>query len=562
MRYGKVFISLFTVVFVLTIFLAYTQEVKNQEQGSSTYFRVLVPSGDRMEEIQCYERKPGLFYVYLPSYAQLSELRIASDETHIFSINETTLIDGMSCDQFELETTYPVMYEKGVGEIMFLRSGNVPTLYIDLPSGNLSYLNSSKDHEEPGKMRLYEKDGALDCNTVLESMSGRGNSTWDQKKKPYNLKLSAQADLLGMGSAEKWILLANMGDRSHLRNKIVTDFASASEMAYTPDSRWVDLYVNGEYQGLYQLSERNEIHPQRINEPEDSSYLVSIDLLWRMENQNYPHIIMESNTALRIQHGEAHQEQLQEKWQSLENAIKAEDGIDPVTGTHYLDLIDLDSWAKKYLVEEIFGNYDAGTLSQFFYGSILEDKIYAGPVWDYDSTMGYVFGHSVPNVFHANRPYLRAGMNDSWFHYLYQKPEFYDRVVEIYQKEMRPLLEKLLDTGIQNYASQIFPAAKMNEYRWGGRTANEDTDWICEYLKLRMEFLDSIWLEGKEYCLVTVDVPGYFNATCFVISPGDTVPILPEYEDDGGYLGWYDLYQDIPFDPSQPIYEDTVIVLK
>lgn len=75
--------------------------------------------------------------------------------------------------------------------------------------------------------------------------------------------------------------------------------------------------------------------------------------------------------------------------QSVENAIVSESGVDPITGKHWQELIDLDSWARKYLIEEIFASTDSGNFSQFYYydGAEENGKLYAGPIWDFDLVM-------------------------------------------------------------------------------------------------------------------------------------------------------------------------------
>ena len=118
----------------------------------------------------------------------------------------------------------------------------------------------------------------------MEAIRGRGNATWLWEKKPYSLTLSKSADLLGMGAAKEWILLTNAPDPTHLRNKIAYDLAAEVGLLYSPESNWVDLYLNGEYTGLYLLTERNEIHPQRIPAG-NGTFLVSMELESRLKSE-------------------------------------------------------------------------------------------------------------------------------------------------------------------------------------------------------------------------------------------------------------------------------------
>lgn len=93
-------------------------------------------------------------------------------------------------------------------------------IYLDVASGSMDYIHEDLDHSESGRIRVYKADGSLGYSGRVKSIGGRGQSTWAAAKKPYSMTLSDRADLLGMGKAKKWILLANAYDSSHLRNKI------------------------------------------------------------------------------------------------------------------------------------------------------------------------------------------------------------------------------------------------------------------------------------------------------------------------------------------------------
>lgn len=554
MRYRKLIVYFFTALLLAVAVCFGSYESK--WQGGVT-LTVVVTSDDREEEICSWENDVGQYYLFFPSYASLSGIRIYTNVTNTVRLNGEILTDGMSCEGLELDTPYELTYEQK-GElyaftITFLKSAEVPTMYLDVASGSMDQIHSSIDKEEPGTVRLYTADGILDYSGNVESVKGRGNSTWEVAKKPYNLTLYQESDLLGMGKAAKWILLANGYDPSNLRNKMVYDFAKTVGMDYTPECRWVDLYLNGEYAGPYLLTEKNEVHSQRVDLNGEGSFLVSKNWQWRMEEKGQPYITTDSLAALRIHYSDISEDALTSLWQSVENAILAEDGMDPVTGKHWTELIDVDSWAVKMLIEEIFANMDAGTLSQFFYREGTS-KIFAGPVWDYDLTVAKTLE---PNMFFANRAYVYGS---PWYSALYQKEEFYARLTELYETLCRPALVSLLDSGIGEYAAAVYQPSKLNRVRWGGTNPEEETAYIREFLSERMAFLDSVWLEGEEY--LTVYVLGNDGAvTCYGLRPGETIPGLDAYGSTET-AGWYDDATDQPFDITQPIWEDTVIYLK
>lgn len=439
-------------------------------------------------------------------------------------------------------------------------SQNVPALFVDVRSGSMDHIHQEKGNSEAGSLRLYQADGSLDYAGSFDVLEGRGSSTWEREKKPYDLELSAEADLLGMGAAKRWVLLANAMDPSQLRNKIVYDFARTLGLPYTPECQWVNLYLNGEYTGLYLLCERNEIHPQRVNLTGDACFLVSKEWEWRMEAQKQAYVQLDSRAALRLRDTNMTPEAVKAVFQSAENAILAEDGMDPVTGKHWRELIDVDSWAMKYLIEEVFGNVDGGTLSQYFYYD--GGKIYAGPIWDYDLTMGNVvaYPHPVANMFYVNRERVYA---TRWYPALYEDPEFFGRMVELYTTRFRPLLAVLVETGVDVYGNAIIYAAYADMLRWGSGFPAGEMAYVKEYLIQRMAFLDSIWVRGEDYATVMVQLADD-TLLRYEVKPGETLPQLPSYESTETWIvhGWHNKVTEEPFDIAGPIYEDTEIYLK
>ena len=571
MRYGKAIIVFFSIAFLgIAVYFGLQDSVPEKKPDTEISLSVIVQSNGKTEEIDCWEDEAGEYYIFLPSYADLTHTTISFDRNAIVSIDNQQIENGATCESLQLDTPYALKYVNKSRNLdttlTFLQSGNVPTIYIDVQSGNMDYIHAVKGNEESGKMRLYSADGGLEYAGSIKSINGRGNSTWECSKKPYSLSLTYEADLLGMGAAEKWILLANAYDASNLRNKIVYDFAQAVGLDYSPQCQWVDLYLNGDYAGLYLLSTRNEIHEQRVAISQKNRFLVSMESKWRMEVQGIPYVKTDSSSfiAFRIHDSTIKRNKLQEILQSVENAILAEDGIDSVTGKSYLDFIDLDSWAKKYLIEEIFGNLDATGISQFFYwdGNDETGKMYAGPVWDYDYSMGYRLWPqtSVPTAFLVSKPHAYSADDSPWFYALYQRDAFYNCMLSLYQTIYTPLLENLLETGIDQYLTYISQAAAMNQIRHGIENAAVEAEYMQSFLTERIEFLNSVWLDNEEYCIVQVAFEESFTFACYAVRPGECIPDLSWYFSEP--VNWYIVGTGELFDISQPIYQDVAICLE
>lgn len=568
MRNGKMILSVMTVFFVLILVVVQLVAYDDQSEVEESPFSLLfsVQSEEHTETITSWRNPDGIHYVFLPGYAEMDHV-YALPGTYRVSVGGYDLKENMSCDIFSLNEEYTLeVNQNGTiteSKLAFVRSGNIPTMYIDVQSHSMDYIHLAKTNEETGQMRLYGSDGKHLISDEYISIKGRGNTSWDAEKKPYNITLSEELDLLNMGAAQKWILLAEGHNETAVRNKIVYDFAKAVNMPFSPDSEWVDLYLNGEYAGIYLLCERNEIHKERIDIDPDNSFLVSMESSRLLNAQNLPYILTESNRALRIRRTSQDSTEMASFLQSVESAILAENGVDPVSGKHWRDLIDMDSWVNKYLIEEIFANPDGGAVSQYFYmdGSKSSRKLYAGPVWDYDYAMGGedYWLRDRTNYYTMNVRDSKFSDYISWFYPLYHTEVFYNHLTDVYEREFLPEMKKLIADQLDEYESYLKPASKASQIRWdqNPEALESDIAFIREFLTKRVVFLSDVWIHGEEYHTVHVDVSRYYDAH-FAVKPGQKIPEIPEYVLSDG-MGWYDSDTDEPFDTDQPIYKDIFI---
>ncbi|MBE6720679.1 MAG: hypothetical protein E7571_08535 [Ruminococcaceae bacterium] len=214
------------------------------------------------------------YYLFLPSNADCNSLKVwFSDST--CKINGTSLTSGAATDVFsdcdEGGTMYGYTLTLGDNNynLNVMKSGDVGTVYIDTQSGSISKITNSSNHtaSETGTIMVVNPDGTIEYDGELAKMSGRGNGTWGTNniKNPYNIKLGTSTKLLGMPKAKKWCLLANAGDGTLVKNQLTYDFADYIGVKYQPHCKPVDLYVNQQYYGSYQLAEKVEIKSNRIN---------------------------------------------------------------------------------------------------------------------------------------------------------------------------------------------------------------------------------------------------------------------------------------------------------
>lgn len=324
-----------------------------------------------------------------------------------------------------------------------------------------------------------------DWNIELSDVSikGRGNSTWGQPKKPYAIKLDKKKNLLGMPAHKRWVLIANYLDNSFLRNEMAFYLSEQFELDYTVQGKFVDLILNGEYKGLYWLGEAIKVDENRINindgnkrisDDEDKDYLIEMDVYFdepvkfHSSIRNMPYMIknddyMIDDDGTLTTGGQARLNRLQEKITNIENLLypdysqtmNVNDCSAP--DENYSDIIDIDSWAKFYLVNEIMSNGELGHPKSCYFTyenattSEEHDSFKAGPVWDFDWASLYV----------SNSCSLKGTI---YYNALFKSPSFKQRLKEIWSAKHEGID---ISSKIENMRSQIQIAADFDTKLWG-----------------------------------------------------------------------------------------------
>ena len=295
--------------------------------------------------------------------------------------------------------------------VVRLCSANLPAVFIDTTSATFETIDHDKDYREPATVTVLDADGEISLYRPLEYIKSRGNKSYlEFDKKPYQIKFTDAVPLLGMEEGKTWILLANASDPTLLRNALARSLARHLGLAQSDDGVFIDLYLNGAYAGNYYVTEKVEVKENRLditdletatrnvntrrdlsaygfvqtetakaaavpNDPADitGGYLIERDFENRFlqeaeENDSY--FITDAGECFILRSpacaSEKQLDYISSYIQRTENAILAPNGIDPMTGACYTELIDADSFARKYLLEEVTANYDGGVASSFF----------------------------------------------------------------------------------------------------------------------------------------------------------------------------------------------------
>ncbi|MCL2500591.1 MAG: CotH kinase family protein [Defluviitaleaceae bacterium] len=256
---------------------------------------------------------------------------------------------------------------------------------------------------------------------------GRGNSTWSvgQEKRPLRIRFDTPRTFLDSPHAARdWVLIANLFDASLIRTHIAFYLAGMLEgMPWSPFSRLVHVYINGEYQGVYQLADERNNEEGRA----DGDFLFEIDgsapsrdrRLSEGEVEGVDFVFV-NGWVIDVRHPrrrdrDNHMEYLKQYLERVDDAIKNRDF------TALESLVDIPSLIDFYLVQEFFKNLDVGDRSIFMQmrGEGDARRIYFGPVWDFDRSAGNTVAWFTPE-------YIFAAWRNSWFADLIEMAEFFE----------------------------------------------------------------------------------------------------------------------------------------
>lgn len=526
----------------------------------------------------------GEAYVFLPSFAELSSTTISTADGCRAAIGQAPIRDGMSCAAYKLNQTYPFrMQGRKPMKLTFLQSENVPALFVKTGEGEMNRVHADKEYKADAEVSLYTADGELDyASAEGDRISGRGNSTWKLEKKPYNLRLNKKAELLGMRPAKKWSLLANAYDETNLRNKIILDFAReiAPYEGFAPECEFVDVYANGEYLGLYLMCRSvDDVTKDFLDKDSEDAYEIELTMAGKVGEDELAVPVNEAMAAEISVPSPCSEEQLEQLTVLVEdwNRWISSDEQEPDGGTKSEDSAeaaglkpDFDSLAKKLLIEIVFENYDGANASQYFWGSLKDRTVYAGPCWDYDLSMGiYYINWSTPHAMMAFKDW-NLGQDISWYHGLWQKNAVRERALEIYENEFRSRLSGLIDERIPAEAEAIASAGELDRARWAGtytkyESAEQAVDEMTAFLQERVRFLDSLWLDQDEYHVITMKLPNTRMLHIYALDGEacEEIPLPCEVSLDGEGMEdattWYVEGTDEVFDPETVIEEDLVL---
>ena len=368
---------------------------------------------------------------------------------------------------------------------------------------------TSRDVWLKGRMVIDRQDG--DCEELVcdIEIKGRGHNSWSRDKKPYAIKLSEKSGVMGMNKQKRWVLLANAGDRTLLRNKVAYEVGRRTQLPWTPDSRYVEVVLNGKYLGSYQLCEQIRVDKNRVNITEMTDQDISGDALtggYMLELDRYYDEVNKFRTKYRdlpVNIKEPDEDVLKPEQKAyivdymnkVEELLCAGAKPDPA----YRDYIDIGSFADWWIVVELCHNHDTKLPGSSYMYKDRGGKLFAGPLWDFD-LMTFI-----PSTSFLLKDYEVTDFSDEkgnrslWYKRLFADPEFVACVKERWQA-YKPQFETI-PAFIDAEAAKLEVSAGVNWGMWkldGSFNRDETLPWRDAVALLKQNYSNRLaWMDQQ-----------------------------------------------------------------
>lgn len=361
-------------------------------------------------------------------------------------------------------------------------SGSLPILYITTDAAIIDKDLKDKEYRkgtywlDPNGDTSIEQVGSAEEPLSLE-IKARGNYTRTGfSKKPYKLKLGTKEELMGLSKSKHFALLAHADDdKGYLKNFVgfylgneIFQSENAPKGIFTPKEKPVEVVINGNYRGLYFLTESIRVEKTRINIEELGDTISDPALIsggYVVELDNYPDdnqiVLNEGGNAqnlLRITpdtpelYSPLQRKFVKDQFQKMDDLIysKSDD---------LWKYMDLDMAARYYVVMEIIGHWEAYHGSTYLYRNRGEGQHwFFSPLWD----CGNAFGTET-NKYFTNASANRFG--NTWIGKMRENSTFLDKVKSTYRWFKGNKMGEL-ENAITAYVKKIEAAAKQDHLRW------------------------------------------------------------------------------------------------
>lgn len=401
-------------------------------------------------------------------------------------------------------------------------SGSLPVLYVNTENHEEIttkeyYLNATYYLDNNGDPDIESIGNADNPQTV--QIKARGNYTWTAfEKKPYKLKFPKKLEFMGMDKNKHFALLAHADDNmGFMRNITGFELSRRLGLSWTPADSPVEFYLNGDYKGLYFVTQTIRIDSTRVNitEQEDEA-ATGVDGGWLVEIDNYdtdPHVTVTEHNGYPIYFtykspevlSPEQEAYLTEQVNAMNDAIYAEDK----ESSEWQKYIDMETAARYYIVQEILDDCESYHGSCYIHKNRGEgEKWKFGPVWD--------FGNTFQRGDKCKFVWQDPEFNQTWIGEIYKFPAFQSKVREVWAEFCKTGYDGL-EQYLKDYASKISEAASFNYDRWN-QYGNDDvkarTEEMIRKIRCSVDWLGEQWGAKPEISVepgVDIYIRGEFN---------------------------------------------------
>ena len=400
---------------------------------------------------------------------------------------------------------------------------NTPIIYIETENGSKIPENKS---EVPCTVRLVSKYASECAEELIATIRCRGNGSMtvgkETGKYPYKLKFDDRINVFNLGAEPEkdWVLLANVGEHTMLRNYAAKYMGNLLDgIPYCSRSKLVNVYLNGDYIGVYELTEQVEVKPGRVNIDDtckgvENGFLVELDAYARREDDEEA-IFTINDTYYTIQSKVRTDKQMayiRQYIAAFDDAIYADDP------QRLAELVDMDSLVDMYILQEFAKNIDVGFSSFYMYKDV-EGKMFFAPPWDFDLAFGNderLDDGSYEGLYVATgREDFKQ--NSDWYIQLYSYDWFRVMVADRWKQVSETLIPQVIEE-VRCMADEISSDMEYNYSKWpflGKRqhlepeaianltTYEEHVAYLLDWMVNRQK-----WLDGEFAQYQTVNVNG------------------------------------------------------
>ncbi len=462
-----------------------------------------------------FELVPSGNYIYLScTYSEFNKATLGALEAEV---TEGATAKIKSVDGMDRLIVTDSAGETFTYRLMPVTEGyTLPVVYLNTQNNTLIdntdvYVSGAFSIDYNG---CYEYENLLN---VEAEFRGRGYSSWKLDKKPYKVKLSSKESLFGLTKAKEWVLQANAADKSLMRNTVAMAAGSVlTNMLFIPHSYLVDVFVNGEYMGVYSLTEQVEFKKGRLEyetDPEvvDTNYLLEIG--GEKTETSWGSNIISSTLTHYIEIRSPKVKKLTEdQYNFIKKYINTLDKT-VSEGGDYESMLDVASLIDWFLLDEFSYNIDCTFHRSGIMLKKSGGKLYMAVPWDFDYAFGnfsfdstdfnewICLGNDITDAYKDGAKYIK----ENWMDYLLEDPNFVRQLKARWDEVGEAMYQAALDS-ISANVSVLAPSAVENFAQWsdflGKKIQFEDKrtvaiktwDGQVEYLQnfctMRYEWMD------------------------------------------------------------------------